>query len=92
MHGMATFSRINCFNQRGEVLTRGMSKTAEFHPGILAISPGTSIRRFQGLRLLLLVPFAGLLPLGSALIITGSELPSASFLPRVHPGLQNHRD
>lgn len=83
--GWATFSRIN-FNPRGEVLTRGMSKTAKFHRGILADSLGPSIKQLQRPKWLLLLPFAGFLPLRSALL-TGSQLPNVSFLPKAHPGL-----
>lgn len=46
-HGMATFSRIN-FNPRGEVLTRGMSKMAKFHRGILADSLAQVSSSFKG--------------------------------------------
>ena len=63
-----------------------MSKTAEFHPGILAVSLGTSIKQFQRLKLLLPLPFAGLLPF-SPVVVTGSEPPTASFLPKAHPGI-----
>lgn len=91
IHGLATLSRINSFSERVIVLTRGTSKAAEFQLGILEISLGTRFKQFQSLRLLLLLllPFAGLLPLGSALTVT--RLRTAQRLTFAQGSRQHHR-
>lgn len=90
IYGPATLSRINSFGERVIVLTRGASKAAEFQLGILEISLGTRFKQFQSLRLLLLLlPFAGLLPLGSALTVT--SLRTAQRLTFAQGSRRHHR-
>lgn len=90
IHGLATLSRINSLGERVIVLTRGTSEAAEFQLGILEISLGTRIKQFQSLRLLLLLlPFAGLLPLGSALTVT--RLRTAQRLTFAQGSRRHHR-